>query len=83
MIRKVHQPRWLITSLIADPPSATFHPKTYNGYNCRAGALFMRKWRGNRWRGRAMLLRRAELERAEAAARSRPVWISGYKQVTL
>jgi hypothetical protein len=79
VIRKVHIPRWSVRGV----PLATFHPKTSTRFNCRTSPLFCRKWRGLRWRGRAMLLRRAELERAEAAVRNRPVWISGYKQVTL
>jgi Zn-dependent alcohol dehydrogenase len=36
-----------------DDVMATFHPRCYNGFNCRAGKMAMRKWRGNRKRGRA------------------------------
>ena len=32
---------------------ATFHPRAFNGYNCRCGKLVMRKYRGKRFGGRA------------------------------
>jgi len=55
---------------------STFYPKCYTSFNCRAGALFLRKWRGPRWRGRAKQQRKRE-------ARITPEEIDYLAQATL
>jgi len=47
---------------------ATFYPRCFTWFNSRCGRMFLRKWRGNRKRGRAWQLATQDRKRALIAS---------------